>query len=230
MNMLKYDFVYILKDSEKNEELLYSLRSISQNAPNLINRVVFVGGKPKGFKGYYHIPNNQIFSTKGKNAIMGIYAATKTQSITANFVLMNDDFYIMKPIDRITKYYDGSIEGRINELPDSRYKKQMKEYFEVLRKYYNLPLNYATHTPMLINKKEAEFILQQLEPEHNFRNLYGNLTQDRDKGQSFRDNKFRKQDKTWNKDAIFASSDDDTFPKMRTYLRNKFKQKSEWEE
>ena len=227
--MSKYDFVYILKDTEKNEELKYSLRSIEANASNLINKIVFVGGKPKGFTGYLHVNNPQIFNTKHKNAIMGIYAACKTKDITDNFVLMNDDFYIMQQIEDITKYYDGSMKARIDALPDGSYKDQMKSYYDILVKEINVPLNYAVHTPMLINKRLAATMIEQCEPEHNFRNLYGNLTKHITAGVSFKDNKFRAQDKTWNKRAVFASSDDETFPKMKAALRAKFKNKSRWE-
>ena len=225
----KYDFVYFLKDTPKNEELKYSLRSIEANAGDLINRVVFVGGRPEGFQGYYHVKSEQIFENKHKNVIMGIYAACKTKSITSNFVLMNDDFYIMKPIQDIQKYYDGTMQSRIESLPDDLYKNNMQDYYKVLCKEVGLPLNYAVHTPMLIHKKFAEFLIKTCEPEHNFRNLYGNLTRSLGGDRSFKDNKLRKGDKTWNKDAIFASSDDDTFKRMLPTLKAKFKNKSKWE-
>ena len=229
MIMSKYDFVYILKDEEKNEELKYSIRSVEANAGALIKRIVFVGGNPKGFKGYVLIKNDQIFNTKHKNAIMNIYAACKNREITNDFVLMNDDFYIMHPIEYITKYYDGTMQKRIEELPDGSYKKQMKMYFEAIKHDEPVPLNYAVHTPMLINKRMAASLIEQCEPESNFRNLYGNLTKHIEAGVSIRDNKLRKQDKTWNKDAIFASSDDETFKRMLPTLRSKFKNKSKWE-
>lgn len=225
----KYDFVYLLKDSQTNEELKYSLRSIEANAGDLINRVVFVGGKPEGFQGYIHIPQEQMFKTKYMNAIMNIYKACKTASITPNFILMNDDFYIMHKVEHIEKYYDGTMQARIDELPDGRYKTQMQDYLKALKHEVNLPLNFAVHTPMLTNKNLAETIIRTLEPESNFRNLYGNLTLNQGGSRSIKDNKLRKQDKTWNKEAIFASSDDDTFKRMLPTLRAKFKVKSRWE-
>lgn len=227
--MSKYDFVYILKDTPTNEELKYSLRSIEKNAGDLINRVVFVGGKPDGFKGYKYIKNNQIFNTKHKNTIMNIYAACITKDITDNFVLMNDDFYIMNPLDDVYMYYDGTMAKRIEELPDGSYKCNMQDYYEVLSNHVTNPLNYAVHTPMLINKQLARFVIKQCEPEHNFRNLYGNCMRQITPSVAVKDNKYRSKDKTWDKKATFASSDDETFPKMKTYLRNKFKDKSKWE-
>lgn len=226
---MKYDFVYILKDTPTNEELKYSLRSIEANAGNLINRVVFVGGNPEGFKDYIHIKQDQMFKTKHMNAIMNIYRACKMDTITPNFVLMNDDFYIMKPIESIEKYYDGTMQARIDELPEGSYKSQMQDYLKALKHEVNLPLNFAVHTPMLINKNMAENIIQTLEPESNFRNLYGNLTLNQGVSRSIKDNKLRKQDKIWDKDAVFASSDDETFKRMLPTLRAKFKTKSKWE-
>lgn len=227
--MNKYDFVYILKDTPKNEELKYSLRSIEANAGDLINRVVFVGGRPEGFQGYIYIKQEQMFKTKHMNAIMNIYKACKTASITPNFVLMNDDFYIMKSVESIEKYYDGTMQARIDELQEGTYRTQMEAYLKALKHQVNLPLNFSVHTPMLINKRLAGTIIQSFEPESNFRNLYGNLTLNQGGSRSIKDNKLRKQDKTWDKNAIFASSDDDTFKRMLPTLKSKFKNKSRWE-
>lgn len=227
--MNKYDFVYILKDTPKNEELKYSLRSIETNAGNLINRVIFVGGRPEGFQGYIYIKQEQMFKTKHMNAIMNIYKACKTASVTPNFVLMNDDFYIMKPVESIEKYYDGTMQARIDELQEGTYRTQMESYLKALKHQVNLPLNFSVHNPMLINKRLAGTIIQSFEPESNFRNLYGNLTLNQGGSRSIKDNKLCKQDKTWDKNAIFASSDDDTFKRMLPTLKSKFKNKSRWE-
>ena len=110
--MNKYDFVYFLKESDENEELRFSLRSIEKNCGDLINRVVFVGGNPKGFKNYTYIKTHQQFTTKHLNVMHGIYTVceSKQPKITDNFILMNDDFYVLNSLDNIYAYTDGSME------------------------------------------------------------------------------------------------------------------------
>ena len=48
------DIVYFVKNTEENEELIYSLRSVDKNFP--FNKVWFFGGCPKGLTPDVHIP------------------------------------------------------------------------------------------------------------------------------------------------------------------------------
>ena len=230
----KYDFVYILKDTEENQELLYSLRSIEKNAKHLINRVVFVGGHPKGFKNIYHINGYQNFNNKHKNAIMSIYAACKNPYITDEFILMNDDFYIQHPIEDIGITYDGTMLDRINELLDGSYKLEMIKAYDYIKWCWrgDEPHNFAVHHPIKLIKKCAESCIRDNEPAHNFRNLYGNLYHDcrTTRPYQLKDNKLRKKDDgKFDKQAPFLSSDDDTFAQLAPYLKELFKDKSQYE-
>ena len=230
---IKYDFVYILKDTEENQELLYSLRSIEKNAKHLINRVVFVGGYPKGFKNIYHINGYQNFNNKHKNAIMSIYAACKNRYITEDFILMNDDFYIQHPIEDIGITYDGTMLDRISELPDGSYKLEMMKAWDFIK--YALcgkePKNFAVHHPMKINKKRAEECIRDIEPAHNFRNLYGNLYRPCFcEVEEMVDNKLREKDQGYFKTGCdYLSSEDSTFPLLEAYLKDLFSEKSRYE-
>lgn len=232
----KYDFVYILKDTEENEELKYSIRSVEKNAKHLINRIVFVGGNPKGFKNIYHIDGYQNFNNKHKNAIMSIYAACKNPYITDEFILMNDDFYIQHPISDIGITYGGTMLDRITELPDGAYKLEMLKARDFI-KYAMLdqePMNYAVHHPIKIVKNCAETCIRTIEPAHNFRNLYGNLYRlmesNSTKPYQLKDNKLRQQDNgKFDKQAPFLSSDDDTFDELKAYLKEIFSEKSQYE-
>ena len=51
---MRHDIVYFVKNTEENEELVYSLRSVEKNFP--YNRVWFFGGCPNGLKPDVHIP------------------------------------------------------------------------------------------------------------------------------------------------------------------------------
>ena len=231
--MNKYDFVYFLKETGENEELRFSLRSIEKNCGHLINRVVFVGGAPKGFKNYVHIKTHQQFGTKHLNVMHGIYTTCKSKQpkITDNFILMNDDFYVLQPLNDIYAYVDGSMEDRIYSLPKGAYRERMGAAYGLLKTFIVKPLNFAVHTPMRVNKANAAHLLEHTGIVDNFRNFYGNCFSMRETCvDNLNDNKFRKGDKSWNKIALFASSDDDTFEKMRPWLEKKFNKKCRFEE
>lgn len=59
-----YDIVYFVKESDENEELRYSLRSL-KNFPH--KRVWFYGGCPKGLKPDVHVYVEQNEQNKWQN-------------------------------------------------------------------------------------------------------------------------------------------------------------------
>jgi hypothetical protein len=103
------DFVYICKDGN-NEELRYSIRSVVESFPN--SKIWVVGGKPNWYTGNY-IEVTQNLS-KYRNAIENLKALCNSEEISDRFVLMNDDFYIVKNIDSIKDYHGGPLLDKIN--------------------------------------------------------------------------------------------------------------------
>ena len=97
-----WDIVYFVKDTQVNEELRHSLRSL-KNFPH--NKVWFYGGCPDGLKPDYHIEVEQDQPTKWQNIFKMFKLACSNKDITKNFWLFNDDFFVMKPINYETNYY-----------------------------------------------------------------------------------------------------------------------------
>ncbi len=103
------DFVYICKDGD-NDELKYSIRSVVASFPEA--NIWVVGGKPEWYVGnYIKVPQNL---TKYKNAFYNLKSITESNEISESFVLMNDDFYIIKKINNIDNYHGGSLLEKIN--------------------------------------------------------------------------------------------------------------------
>jgi len=94
------DVVYILGKGSQydDEELRYSLRSLCINMLDL-HRVIVVGEKPSWLKDVHHIPCEDRHEKRWKNALEKTRMAATAPGITDEFLLMNDDFFALKPFN-----------------------------------------------------------------------------------------------------------------------------------
>lgn len=168
------DLVYVCRDGD-NEELRYSLRSIEKNFPG--NRVWLVGYRPSWYDGLFmSVPDT---STKFENIRLAMVAICNNPEISEDFILMNDDFFLIKPIDEWKTYNGGLLSNKIARYrrinPVSTYLILLKKTLRHLKQMgIHNPLDYDIHVPMIFNKnKLLEIAYLQLKP----RSLYGNIHQ-----------------------------------------------------
>lgn len=166
------DVVYICRDGD-NEELRYSIRSVVQNLPH--RKIWIVGGKPRWYQGNY-IPVKQN-GTKFQNARANINAIVNSDEISDDFVLMNDDFFIMSPIDRVKDYYCGHLDQKIqyfiNKHPKSKYTDLLMRSMKTLKRSgIANPIDYTLHIPMNMNKQKLKKVLSL---SISWRLAYGNI-------------------------------------------------------
>jgi hypothetical protein len=168
------DFVYICRDGE-NEELRYSIRSVLLSFPEA--KVWVVGGKPKWYSG------NHVFleqnDNKYANAVNNLKAVCNTSDISDNFILMNDDFFIIKKIETIEQFYNGLLSEKIDKFTkitgSSMYIRKLITTNNKLNKLgFTKPLDYELHVPMPMHKAGLLYILNEY-PECLWRSMYGNL-------------------------------------------------------
>ena len=168
------DFVYICRDGE-NEELRYSIRSVLLSFPEA--KVWVVGGKPKWYSG------NHVFleqdNNKYVNAVNNLKAVCNTPDISDNFILMNDDFFIIKKIETIEQFYNGLLSEKIDKFikitGSSMYIKKLITTNNKLNKLgFTKPLDYELHVPMPMHKAGLLYILNEY-PECLWRSMHGNL-------------------------------------------------------
>ena len=168
------DFVYICRDGE-NEELRYSIRSVLLSFPEA--KVWVVGGKPKWYSG------NHVFleqdNNKYVNAVNNLKAVCNTPDISDNFILMNDDFFIIKKIETIEQFYNGLLSEKIDKFikitGSSMYIRKLITTNNKLNKLgFTKPLDYELHVPMPMHKAGLLYILNEY-PECLWRSMYGNL-------------------------------------------------------
>ena len=255
------DLVYLVKQNDDNEELRYSLRSIEKNLPH--RKVIVAGYKPSWVKGVTYIPTTQVNlqkdatsfkqaainnRVKHSNASARFTAALNSNKVSDNFVLMNDDFFVMKrtrkvpPTRRLNNidYYIGLYEARSTFGAKGYYVKTMRQTKKVLQSIGIKDIDsYELHVPMVINKhryavmKEYMRKVSGLERVHHGRTLYGNFYNIG--GTRMADTKIRNTvdpvDIKYSRSWRFLSTDDDNFRngKVGEYIRSSFPNKSKYE-
>lgn len=165
------DYVYICRDGE-NEELRYSIRSVETNFP--AGKIWVVGGKPSWYSGNHILVNPT--SSKQNNAINNLSAIVQSDEIPEEFVLMNDDFFVVRPVKEIKTYHGGSLRDKIvlrREItPGSRYLELLSKTYRFLQKIgVSEILDYDIHVPMKMSKAGLK---KALNFGTQWRSTYGN--------------------------------------------------------
>lgn len=174
------DIVYLVKESKNTDslELRYSLRSLV-NLPH--DKVYLVGEKPEWAVNVQFLPVPQD-KTKPENWTDNLLEAVNNPDISEDFIMMNDDFFIMHHMDEIPALHFGPMATVIADFerryPEgSAYIDNMKLLYERLRmEGYVEPVSYELHTPMALNKTRVRELYADPDyviPYH-FRTLYGN--------------------------------------------------------
>ena len=208
------DFVYICRSGE-NEELRYSIRSVVNSFPEA--RIWVVGGKPDWYVGnYIEVAQDR---HKYANAFNNIIAICESKEISESFVLMNDDFFILKKFDLNDIFHGGLLSNKIKmhtkTMRDSRYARKLFETRSML-KSNNIhdSLDYELHVPMVLEKDKLIVIVKKY-PDSLWRSMYGNLYELG--GKEMRDVKVHSDPRlshrsmVVDKDSVFVSTQDDTF-------------------
>ena len=173
------DIVYLIKTDPENdsEELRYSLRSL-KNVPH--GKVVLVGEKPDWATNVTFIPVEQS-KTKNENWAMNLRAAAASDEISQEFVMMNDDFFIMRQIPEITLTNFGTMKSVIAHYAErypegTPYIESMKKLYSLLKEQGNAePLSYELHAPMILSKANIRELYRNApSPFYQFRSFYGN--------------------------------------------------------
>lgn len=166
------DVVYICRPGD-NEELRYSIRSVVKHMPH--DNIWLIGNKPRWYDGkFLPVPDT---SNKYENIRNAIKSASMNNDISEDFVLMNDDFFVIKPLTEIPTFHGGLLIDKINEYrslnASARYIKILLNTHRFLtRSGISNPLDYDIHTPMIMNKTNVQKIIDK---KHFPRSMYGNI-------------------------------------------------------
>ena len=219
------DYVYICRSGE-NEELRYSIRSILKNTD--CSGIWLIGGKPEWYCGNY-IETEQS-GNRFQNTANSYKVIANSDNIPENFVLMNDDFYVLQQIKEIPLFYDGTL---ANKIDTHIAKNGLSAYARVLIKAkkdlirYGIedPLCYEVHLPMVFNKTMLSYLdYTNLSPRSTYGNIY-NLG-----GEDMKDVKIYRRTKDISlSEKVFISTEDDSFNLIKDSLHEMFPDKSPYE-
>lgn len=180
----KVDLVYVLGSGSvwSNNEIRYSLRSVQKNLKGVRN-IYVIGVNPGIFTDnirHIYFPDELRQNADG-NMARKIIRACQEEDLSDDFLFMNDDFIIHKPMTapEIPWLDKGDMSKRPSAYwNNTLYRKRLCRTFEVLRDRGLPTLQYDYHAPMLMNKHEFPKLMSQFDYEsgigYTFRSLYGN--------------------------------------------------------
>lgn len=182
---IKPDIVYILGTGSKwyDNELRYSIRSVEKNLQNY-GRIFVVGEMPKFLdtRRMIYIEAKDMTGNKLLNAMHKIRIACRDKRVSDKFILMNDDFFILRKLERVANFNMGTLkEG------EARHKTKRGYYYTAIQdtiKYLaeagiDDPLSFELHYPMMLDKEAFLEVTEQPYLQQKpilFRSVYGNLT------------------------------------------------------
>ena len=135
-----------------SEELRYCLRSLN-NIPH--GNVFICGDRPDFISNkVIYIPRKQRGKSAQHDCELNLRLALEDERLSENFILMNDDFFILKKITHIPNYNNGTIRELIRSRPEKIFMKHNKSLSETAKflNTFDKPLSYELHIPMEMNK------------------------------------------------------------------------------
>lgn len=169
------DVVYPYKTSPFDFELRYSLRSLHEFMPH--RRVIVAGDKPTFISRLVHfvpVPRNP---DRYRSSTANIAAAVEQAVETEKFVVMNDDFFLLRPWS-FRHENRGTIEEHLaSGLPQGLYRLHVEWTRDILKAHgVSDPLWFGLHTPTVYERgKLLELIREFRGQRYLLRTLYHNL-------------------------------------------------------
>ena len=174
------DIVYPVKSTNENIELRYSLRSL-QNIQH--DRVFIIGDLPNFVQNVIYIPiksvNSRYVSTTNSLKTICI-----NKEVSDNFIWMNDDFFILKPIQPNDLLLN---RGKMNDIVSyyhkihnslTPYDRNVENAYKELKSMgFEEPISFELHCPIIINKYKFLTICDKIKTDALHcckRSLYGN--------------------------------------------------------
>lgn len=224
------DYVYFVKNDERNEELRYSLRSL-KNAD--VDTVWIVGYTPTWVKNVNSVRGNR-YTQKEWAVRDNVQIIADHSSMPDEVVVMNDDFFLMRRYTP-TVEYRGSLREQFAGLsnPGTWWGRSLGTTYDHLRHTgIEDPVSYELHKPIPINRHqmgEALATIVHVSPIPQWRTIYGNHVQpDAKQG---KDCKIRRPQDEFDKRSPLLSTEDAAFAKgaVGDFIRSKFTEPSPYE-
>lgn len=169
------DVVYPYKASPFDFELRYSLRSLHKFMPH--QQVIVAGDKPGCISRLVHFVPVPRDADRYRSSTANIAAAVEQAVETEKFVVMNDDFFLLRPWT-FRHENRGTIEEYLAScLPQGLYRLHVEWTQDILKAHgVSDPLWFGLHTPTVYERgKLLELIREFRGQRYLLRTLYHNL-------------------------------------------------------
>lgn len=215
-----------------NEELRYSIRSIVENYESEYN-VWVVGDKPDWYSGDF-IKTRPVGNAY-ENVRNNLKHVIQHPDISDDFVLMNDDFFILRKLNSVSHYHGGLLVKRAEKHQElagpNFYSNFLFRTDSGLKKLgIKEPLNYELHVPMQFNKTK---LAETIDLPFKIRSTYGNMHNIG--GEEIQDVKiyahpfFKDSSSSIDNGTPYISTEDDVFQELLPYLQELFPNPSQYE-
>lgn len=159
------DVVYVVGGGSAwyDNELRYSLRSVEKYLQGY-REVHIVGHKPSFLNNEVnHIPHKDLYTNPARNIMEKILHATREKKVTQNFMLFNDDYFLLKTTQAkgYPYYYKCDLEHTVTRNVGNDYFPHVVETLALLKNSGLPTLNFDTHKPILYNKKRFREIVHK---------------------------------------------------------------------
>lgn len=169
------DLVYTVRHGS-NAELRYSLRSVAANLPH--DRVWIVGHVEPWLTDIRPVETRQGGVDKPAQVCRNWQTFVDRPDCPAEFVIMNDDFFVMQPVDVLPVWHRGPLAEQAAAGPRSPYLDGLDRTARMLRAAgVAEPLSYELHIPMLVDRAGWRVALREKhrDPRLAPRSLYANF-------------------------------------------------------
>ena len=180
------DILYVLGEGScwNNNEIRFSLRSVEKNRRNF-RKVFIVGSMPKFLKNVIHIPVQDIYNpaiNPDGNIIHKVLQACKDDRLSNDFLFMNDDYLVLKPVDASTipAYHKGDCRNFSEKYFTAGFwRTRLERTYKELRDRGLSTFHYDGHVPILMNKNWFPEIMKMFDygkgKGYTMKSLYGNM-------------------------------------------------------
>lgn len=184
-NKKSIDVVYVLGTGSnwRNNEIRFSLRALERNLKG-IRKVWIVGENPGFLKNVTFIshPDELGINNADGNIIRKVLRACQDPGLSENFLFVNDDHLIMKPVTAsgIPPYQKLDLAACKDEyFQDNSWRGRLYRTRNILKKKGYPTLHFDCHVPIVINKKLFPEVMSKFDYEkdtgYTMKSLYGNV-------------------------------------------------------
>lgn len=167
------------------DELRYAIRSWEKQLGSKLEIFTVGEVQPNFLKNRHpHLMASPSKINRWASIAEALVKASEDPRLADEFILMNDDFYLMGSYDTDANFYEGSLADKIGSLNQSgynSYRESLKATEDILRKLTGKEtlLNFETHTPMVLTATElqaAAFVASNSSTPLQMRSLAANLS------------------------------------------------------